>query len=63
MYGLTKNIETFNLATVAAHEHSNMLRDVARSTTWRDRFAFVLRGPGWAYERHAAAESAPASAA
>ena len=26
-----------------------MLRDVASSTTWRDRLSFVLRGPGWAY--------------
>ena len=30
-----------------------MLRDVSRATTWRDRLSFVLRGPGWAYARHA----------
>jgi hypothetical protein len=28
-----------------------MFRDVARSTNWRDRLGFVLRGPGWAYLR------------
>jgi sterol desaturase/sphingolipid hydroxylase (fatty acid hydroxylase superfamily) len=55
VYGLTKNIRTFNLAKVASHEHRDMLRDVARSTTWADRLSFVLRGPGWAYARHAAA--------
>jgi sterol desaturase/sphingolipid hydroxylase (fatty acid hydroxylase superfamily) len=54
VYGLTKNLETFNPARVAGHEHFEMLRDVARSTTWRDRLSFVFRGPGWAYRRHAA---------
>jgi hypothetical protein len=29
-----------------------MLADVARSTTWRERLSFVVRGPGWAYDRH-----------
>ena len=53
VYGLTKNINTFNPARIAAHEHSEMLRDVGRSTNWRDRVNFVLRGPGWAYARHA----------
>jgi sterol desaturase/sphingolipid hydroxylase (fatty acid hydroxylase superfamily) len=51
VYGLTKNIETFNPARVATHEHVDMLHDVARSTTWRDRLSYVARGPGWAYER------------
>jgi hypothetical protein len=35
------------------HEHADMLRDVGRSRTWRERLSFVLRGPGWAYRRHA----------
>ena len=59
VYGLTKNIETFDPARVAAHEHASMLGDVGRARTWRDRLSFVLRGPGWAYARHAE-ESAPA---
>ncbi|MCU0268975.1 MAG: sterol desaturase family protein [Acidimicrobiales bacterium] len=53
VYGLTKNIETFNPVRVASHEHADMLRDVARSRTWRDRISFVVRGPGWAYRRQA----------
>ena len=53
VYGLTKNIDTYSPWRVASHEHVEMLRDVARSTTWRDRISFVLRGPGWAYARHA----------
>jgi sterol desaturase/sphingolipid hydroxylase (fatty acid hydroxylase superfamily) len=53
VYGLTKNLDTFNPARVAGHEHFDMLRDVSRSETWRDRLSFVFRGPGWAYRRHA----------
>lgn len=53
VYGLTRNIDTFNPLKVATHEHADMLRDVAASTTWRDRLSFVVRGPGWAYARHA----------
>ena len=53
IYGLTKNIDTYQPARIATHEYKDMLRDVATSTTWRDRLSFVLRGPGWAYARHA----------
>ena len=51
VYGLTRNIGTFNPLRVATHEYGDIVRDVARSVTWRDRASFVLRGPGWAYRR------------
>lgn len=53
VYGLTRNIHTYNWWKVATHEYRDMFRDVAASTTWRDRLSFVLRGPGWAYARKA----------
>jgi len=59
VYGLTKNIETHNPATIATHEFRDILRDVAASTTWSDRFNFAFRGPGWAYERHRQGAGAP----
>jgi sterol desaturase/sphingolipid hydroxylase (fatty acid hydroxylase superfamily) len=52
VYGLTKNIETYNPVRIADHEYLDILRDIAGSTTWRDRLSFLLRGPGWAYEQH-----------
>ena len=52
VYGLTKNIDTFNPLRVATHELVDIGRDVAGSDTWTDRLSFVFRGPGWAYERH-----------
>ena len=51
VYGLTKNIETYNPVEIATHEHVDILRDVAHSDNWKDRLSFVFRGPGWAYER------------
>jgi sterol desaturase/sphingolipid hydroxylase (fatty acid hydroxylase superfamily) len=63
VYGLTKNIDTFEPARIITNEHADMLRDVAEARTWRDRLSYVLRGPGWAYERHrarAGGEAAPA---
>ncbi len=58
VYGLTTNIDTFNPARVIANEHTEMLRDVARSRTWSDRLSHVVRGPGWSYARRAVATTA-----
>jgi sterol desaturase/sphingolipid hydroxylase (fatty acid hydroxylase superfamily) len=49
VYGLTRNIDTCNPLRIATHEHGDILRDVARARTWRDRLGYVVRGPGWAY--------------
>jgi sterol desaturase/sphingolipid hydroxylase (fatty acid hydroxylase superfamily) len=57
VYGLTKNIGTFNAGRIVTHEYADMLRDVARSTSWTERLSYVLRGPGWA-TRHRAEVSA-----
>jgi len=53
VYGLTKNIGTFNPARIATHEYRAMLRDVASATSWGERLSYVVRGPGWA-TRHRA---------
>lgn len=52
VFGLTANIDSFSPLVAASHEYRDIFRDVARSTNWSDRFSFVFRGPGWAYERH-----------
>lgn len=64
VYGLTKNIDTFNPLRIATHEHADILRDVYEAEGWADRLSYVLRGPGWAYERRGeqADDSGPPSA-
>ncbi len=53
-YGLTKNIDTFNLGRIATHEYVEMLRDVAGANGWVERLSYVVRGPGWAKQHRAA---------
>lgn len=50
-YGLTRNIDSFNPAVIATHEWRDIATDISTAPTWSDRFGFLLRGPGWAYER------------
>jgi len=47
VYGLTKNIDTFNPLRVATHEYAAIGRDLGAARNWRDRFGYVFRGPGW----------------
>jgi sterol desaturase/sphingolipid hydroxylase (fatty acid hydroxylase superfamily) len=63
VYGLTKNIDSFEPVTVMTHEYVDMLRDVARAEDWTERLSFVLRGPGWAYRRHAELAAGPSEPA
>jgi len=58
VYGLTKNVGSFRPWRIATHEYADILRDVSASTTWRDRLSYALRGPGWAYRRHALGSAA-----
>jgi sterol desaturase/sphingolipid hydroxylase (fatty acid hydroxylase superfamily) len=62
VYGLTKNIRTFDPVRVATHEHTAMLRAVARSRNWRERLGHLLRGPGWSPAPHEPAPTEPAAA-
>jgi sterol desaturase/sphingolipid hydroxylase (fatty acid hydroxylase superfamily) len=55
VYGLTKNISTYNPLRVATHEYAAIARDVRAARSWRERAGRVLRGPGW--------EPAPAATA
>ena len=48
VYGLTKNIGTYNPVLVAFGEFAAIARDVRSAPRWRDPFGFVLRHPGWA---------------
>jgi sterol desaturase/sphingolipid hydroxylase (fatty acid hydroxylase superfamily) len=56
VYGLTKNINTYKPTRIATHEYRDIIRDIAGSDNWKDRLSFALRGPGWAYRRHAERE-------
>ena len=47
VYGLTKQLRTYNPLVVATHEYASIWSDVKAARSWRDRWGYVLRGPGW----------------
>lgn len=47
VYGLTKNIDTYNPLRVATHEYAAIARDLRAAASWRERAGRLLRGPGW----------------
>ncbi|WEV28499.1 sterol desaturase family protein [Streptomyces sp. 71268] len=63
VYGLTKNIHTYNPLRVATHEYAAIGRDLAAATDWRERAGLLFRGPGWQpHHRRAATDDAPSAA-
>lgn len=50
IYGLTKNLTTFNPLKVAFNEYAVILADVGSATRWRDRVGHLTHGPGWTPE-------------
>jgi sterol desaturase/sphingolipid hydroxylase (fatty acid hydroxylase superfamily) len=59
VYGLTKNITTYNPLRVATHEYASIGHDLAAAHGWRERLGYLFRGPGWAPDTGA---EAPATA-
>jgi hypothetical protein len=51
VFGLTKNIGTYDPLRVTTHEYAAIARDVRAARRWRERAGRVLRGPGWEPER------------
>ncbi|MCU0670674.1 MAG: sterol desaturase family protein [Myxococcota bacterium] len=47
VYGLTKNIETFNPLRIAFHEWAAMFRAMAQADSWRARLGYCFEPPGW----------------
>lgn len=57
VYGLTRNIATYNPLRIAFHEYAAIGRDVARSRSIGEALGYVLRGPGWKPTEVSAARS------
>ena len=66
VYGLTKNIDTYNPLRVAFHEYAAIGRDLRTVRTLKDRYTVLFRSPGKAYfavkRAQAAAQSSLAAA-
>jgi sterol desaturase/sphingolipid hydroxylase (fatty acid hydroxylase superfamily) len=47
VYGLTKQLRTYNPLVVATHEYVSIWRDLRGAALWRSRLNHLVRGPGW----------------
>ncbi|RMH86248.1 MAG: sterol desaturase family protein [Calditrichaeota bacterium] len=47
VYGLTKNIYTYNPIKIAFHEWQDMWEDVKKPNPWWVRLSYMFRAPGW----------------
>lgn len=47
VYGLTKNISTYNPVRVALHEYASIGRDLRAASGMKERLGRIFMGPGW----------------
>lgn len=57
VYGLTKNINSYNPFRIAFHEWKDIVRDVRHASDWRTRWKYVFGPPGWKPQARAAAQN------
>jgi sterol desaturase/sphingolipid hydroxylase (fatty acid hydroxylase superfamily) len=50
IYGLTKNIDSFNPFYVASHEYKAIWKDVLSAPKWKDKLNYIFNAPGWSHE-------------
>lgn len=50
VYGLTTNLASYNPVVVLTHEYAALARDMARATTWADRWRYLWKAPGWSHD-------------
>lgn len=46
-FGITKNIETYNLFEIAFHEYKALWKDVKNAKTFKDKINYLIMPPGW----------------
>jgi len=63
VYGLTKNIDTYNPVRIAFHEWIDIAHDLRSARTWNERWHLVFGRPGWKYGRQVEVSSPLAEAA
>lgn len=56
VYGLTKNVDSFNPLRVATHEWADLITDVKAAPNLRAKLGYLFHGPGW---RHDASDRQP----
>jgi sterol desaturase/sphingolipid hydroxylase (fatty acid hydroxylase superfamily) len=49
IYGITKNIETYNPFKIATHEFIDIIHDVRSASKFADKLKYIFYPPGWSH--------------
>lgn len=49
-YGLTENIKTYHPVKMVFHEWNNILKDLEKPTTFKEKLMYVFGPPGWSHD-------------
>jgi sterol desaturase/sphingolipid hydroxylase (fatty acid hydroxylase superfamily) len=50
VYGITKNINSYNPLFIASHGFAELWEDVKRAPDWRTKMKYVFYPPGWSHD-------------
>lgn len=50
VYGITTNIQTYNLFKIASHEFFALMHDVKKANSWKDKIKYLVYPPGWSHD-------------
>ncbi|MCS6818397.1 MAG: sterol desaturase family protein [Chitinophagales bacterium] len=50
VYGLTKNIDSYNPLVIVSHEYKSIWEDVKRAPTFADKLKYIFYPPGWSHD-------------
>lgn len=49
-YGLTKNLSTYNLFSIAFHEWAAIIKDISKAPDWKSGLGYIFGPPGWSHD-------------
>jgi len=50
VYGLTKNITSYNPLVIVSHEYKDIWKDVQRAPSFSDKLKYLFYPPGWSHD-------------
>lgn len=49
VYGITTNINSYNIFYIASHEFQSLWKDIKSAPTFSDKLKYILNPPGWSH--------------
>ncbi len=52
VYGITKNINSYNLWTIFSHEYKDIFHNLKQARSWKEIYNIIFGKPGWKADRY-----------